>query len=163
MFLCSWPSVEHGAGSAFPSAFCMECLEGGFLLFPLWLLFYSTFWDSFCFKQTRRLKKSCHPRRRHAFSNPPVWERSQLDEQREGPHVWDQRRQVNARVRLRPGESVGPSPGLLSRAPPSRPHSQSGPKGGRGSGGDLLPSWRPLIYSFNRQPGSAKHCRPLRD
>ncbi|XP_059535588.1 BCL-6 corepressor isoform X8 [Myotis daubentonii] len=45
---------------------------------------------------TRRLKKSCHPRRRHALSNPPVWERAQLDEQRTGPHVRDQRRQVDA-------------------------------------------------------------------
>lgn len=150
----------------------MNCLERGPLWFPVWLFFIQPPGIFFFFKQTRRLKKSCHPRRRHAFSNPPVWERSQLDEQREGPHVWDQRREVNVPVWLRPGErgwvpppcpAPTPSSGAepILKPPLTFSTARVGPKGVGEN--DLPPSWRPLIYSFNRQPGSAKHCRPLKD
>jgi hypothetical protein len=85
-----WTSADHQA----QSASCTNCLRRGLLYFPVWLSFTQPpgifFFPPFFFKQTRRLKQSCHPRRRHAFSNPPVWERSQLDEQRKGPHVWDE-------------------------------------------------------------------------
>ena len=123
---------RRGAGAAF----CVSCLEGGFRSFPRLaflfnLLGFFFFFFFFFSKQTRRLKKkSCQPRRRHAFSNPPVWERSQLDEQREGPHVWDQRGQVNAPGWLGPGERAGPQ-----QSPPSPPPRSQSEPWGAGAGG----------------------------